>query len=308
MVRFSSLAVLSACSLTTVVRGVKVVASEREFDDAIDNFPGRLVVVNFDTPTCGESCEVMRRPFLDFSRAHSANAEFVTINAQKAFDVFLAAGVVAVPTIRFYLDGLQIGHLQGPEEAEMLPQTFKAAAELARPCDPVAKAASCADPVEATPALPEAKPRLTTVALPEAAARPATAVASAGVVKRTSATQPATTVAAAGIVKRAQATEVAKAVAANAQSHAERTKGLEYMRAQALAQAQATAHWHAQAQGHASMIRSIAQPRMTPCAVHSQQHVPRVVLAHPSSHVQRAPLPTLGLHPAHMYSQQSLPR
>lgn len=284
---------------TTAVSGVTIaqVVSEAQFDRVIDNKPGRLAVISFDSPACGESCRVMKLPFIRLSEIFSDTVDFAMVDAENAFEVAMVAGIEVVPSVQFYLNGLQVGNIDGPDEAEQLRQKLEALIELARssrrslkenlPQEPSSRISvlerlqrwlseGLARLGESTLALPAPPVAAAPAAFPASSAQPGHPKAVAS-----SPAKPAAAAASAG-------TALAQGLA---QSGTERGQAMAHLQAQAQAQARADARAHAQAQMQAQMIQAQMMPAQQQWALHPQQAqmhhpAPPQPQAQPHPHIQ----------------------
>lgn len=216
MIRFAIFQALPFWPQCIAASNVMPTTSEREFDDLLDNNPDRLVVLNFDSLRCGESCEAMTRAFLEHAGAQSADTVFASVDAEEAFEVTLVAGVEAVPTVKFYLNGLQLYYLEGADQAEMFPYVFSSALDMLLPCPRVNDSEE-----DATSAM------VTSDAL------------AVGVLQSGSGHE--------GVVGFVQA-------ASPGQSITERTAAVKFLYAQTLTHAQTLAEAHTTAQSHAELL------------------------------------------------------
>lgn len=258
MVKPSSCAALLSCLLAVAsLAHPRVVTTEGEFEEAVDQSPGRLVVVSFQSAECGENCELMLEPVLQLTEEQSGSAKFYVIDAEESFEVALAAGIEVLPTIQFYLNGLQVGHLEGPDEAELFDQTFATAMDLAARTVKSAAESGGQAPEPMSMSTGSWLPgrwlaERTRLALPALEASP-TCVAQAVGPAITNAGQD-------------RASELVRSQALNlARSNVDREKALEQMRKQAVAQARKDVEAHA-----AEHRRDIARQAVPSCPLIKQ--------------------------------------
>lgn len=95
-----------------------------EFDRAIVDSKGRLVVVEFYTSTC-PNCAAMVPVYEEVAGAMENDAVFYKVNANENQGLAMRFGIMGVPAFKFFCKGQEVAGIVGSTNVTALTNTVK---------------------------------------------------------------------------------------------------------------------------------------------------------------------------------------